>query len=105
MGYPMTFRRFVNRNGLAEGTYDYERQREFRVAPESEGRLEVWRTLARSAYDDLNARINRHNMLLGDLRRLEKDSVDEAATCRYIADRTGIEPDVVAAVLKEFIAW
>ena len=44
-------------------------------------------------------------LLLGDLRRLEADAVDEAAICTYIAHRTGIDADIVAAVLKEFIAW
>jgi len=109
MGYPMTYRRVINRNHLAEGGYDVARggepHREFRIVPDAQERLEVWQTLARSAYDELNRMIDQRNFLIGDLRRLEEDARDEQAIASYIAQRTGVDVDTVAAVLKEFIDW
>jgi hypothetical protein len=85
MGYPMTFRRVVNRNGLNDGDYGKPPQ--------------TW-----SAYggSDLSQKAT---LLAGDLRRLERDAVDENAICAHIAGKTGIDREIVAAVLKEFISW
>lgn len=84
MGYPMTFQRVVNRNGLKDGSYEY---------PPS-----MW-------FGDAEGLRKRAMLLAGDLRRLENDALDEQAICGHIADRTGIDRDTVAAVLKEFISW
>lgn len=73
----MTYRRVLNRNGLATGGYNP----------------------AGGNSADSKA------LLLGDLRRLEEDTVDEKATCLYISRKTGIDVETVAAVLKEFMAW
>lgn len=47
---------------------------------------------------------NAAKMLAGDLRRLEQDIVDEGAICRDIACRSGLDEEIVAAVLKEFVS-
>ena len=47
----------------------------------------------------------RWSMLQGDLRRLEDNATDENAICTYIANRTSLDPDTVAVVLKEFLTW
>ena len=44
-------------------------------------------------------------MLLGDLRRLEADVIDEQGICQHIASRIGVDTDTVAAVLKEFVSF
>lgn len=107
----MTFKRFINRNRLAEGGYDHEPAKiEVLVARsvdemDAERQLVVYKALAKSAHERLDAERNARNMLLGDLRRLEADAMDERSTCAYIAHRTGVDSDTVAAVLKEFISW
>jgi len=105
MGYPMTYRRVINRNRLAEGGYQHEAHRSIAMTSEARERLETWRSVAESAYDELNRRIDQDNLIRGDLRRLEADTVDERTTAFHIATRTGIDVETVAAVLKEFIAW
>jgi hypothetical protein len=111
----MTYQRVVNRNHLNEGGYG------------DPGRHAINVNLGPDGYDHredpngdaFTAAIFPHaatrlrdyerafTMLLGDLRRLEHDAVDENVNgvCGYIAQRTGIESEVVAAVLKEFMAW
>ena len=69
MGYPMTYRRVVMRNGLLEGGYA-------------------------NTPDQLS-------MLCGDLRRLEIDQRDELHLA-YYAQRAGITPEQVKAVLDVF---
>lgn len=110
MGYPMTFQRFVKRSQLERGDYSID--------------LDVpWTTYywprgyVKDAFsEELRREFDRQNgereelgrklkLLTGDLRRLEKDATDENAVCKYIAFRTGIDVEIVAAVLKEFIAW
>jgi hypothetical protein len=105
MGYPMTFRRVVNRNGLGEGDYSGNLPYQWStrgVVPEA-GDPSVYQL------PFLVERIRGYerglHMLLGDLRRLEADTVDENTTCKHIASRTGIDVDTVAAVLKEFMSW
>jgi hypothetical protein len=81
MGYPMTWKRFVNRNGLEDGDYENLPAR--------------WRS-------SINAQGAR--MIVGDLRRLERDAQDECGLAMQIARRTAIDLDLVAAVLKEFFS-
>lgn len=73
MGYPMTYRRVVQRNRL---TGDY--------LPAVGGKVDYIALIA------------------GDLRRLEADSVDETQVA-WRARRLGLAPDVVQAVLRDFL--
>lgn len=124
MGYPMTWKRLINRNGLGDGTYSVtptawvpQANTETRepIPPEQftgvppEAREA---TTLRSTQDLSNFRADallllerKARNLAGDLRRLEHDTVDEGAICEYVATRTGIDVDKVAAVLKEFMDW
>jgi len=113
MGYPMSYRRVINRNGLAEGGYDDKTSPP--VSPSAFPGPDKFLpdvdyvALLRKELEHRRATIedmwNKRRMLLGDLRRLELDSVDEHATCQSIALKTGIDAETVAVVLKEFIAW
>ena len=104
----------IERNGLSDGDYRTAPNRHRSGYPLT---MEEWPRVETVALDDVKIsvagglleRCNRYEqasmMLAGDLRRLENDVVDEASICLHIAHRTGIEADVVAAVLKEFISW
>lgn len=101
MGYPMTFKRVINRNQVSEGGYgDWPKTW---PAPNLD-KLAV-ATNPDWYIDAFNGVKQRVGALLGDLRRLETDAVDENATCKAIALRTGIDEEIVAAVLKEFMQW
>lgn len=109
MGYPMTFDRFVKRNGLADGDYGTPPHRwRFRLNVDSPG-LATMEELRNAQWPEVGKEVKegeaRIATLAGDLRRLEQDATDESALCLHIASRTGLTADVVAAVLKEFIAW
>jgi hypothetical protein len=110
MGYPMTLSRVLNRNGLADGDYGTTPAR--------------WHAAFASVYDGstgdpmdwyrkLAAQYGRHcerqnssvQLLAGDLRRLERDTVDEQAICQHVARRTGADADLVAAVLKAYLEF
>lgn len=82
MGYPMTYQRVLNRNRLKDG--DYQESPPIHINGMTKGQIEN---------------------LLGDLRRLEQDTQDENALVKHIQFRTNIDPEVIAAVLKEFINW
>jgi hypothetical protein len=114
MGYPMSFRRFVNRSGLAEGGYmDTPHPRvnlaAHMASPEAFNAgvdfTEVMRSTAANYAQEIERLYRWQGILLGDLRRLEHDAMDEQAICVQIAARTGVDREVVAAVLKEFISW
>ena len=105
----MTFQRFVRRNFLIEGDYakpppEWSRWWQHRgYVPDAytlQERVDMDR-----ANEERKLLADRLSLMLGDLRRLERDSQDEGATARYIAARTGIDAEQVAAVLKEFIGW
>jgi hypothetical protein len=105
LGYPMTFGRFINRNGLrGDGRYLSHVNLEVTSGTTlSPG--EATAALAphwRAALINANAWYGR---MVDDLRRLERDGQDEDAVCRGIAARTGVDADVVAIVLKEFLSW
>ncbi len=84
MGYPMTWQRFIRRNRLTEGDYV--------VSPDA-----FW-----TGSQEVPQRVRN---MMGDLRRLEKDALDERAICVHIAKETGTDAETVAAVLKEFMSW
>lgn len=106
MSYPMTWKRVLNRNHLEAGDYnDVPAHWALRVNVRDPGlgtleqlREGVWPHLVKRSEDYERQAA----LLLGDLRRLERDVRDESEVCRVIADRTGIDRDVVAGVLKEF---
>lgn len=103
MGYPMTWQRIVNRNGLADGDYGKAPDRwalncNMTKDPSlAAGMADHWR-------QELERKDRQIMTFAGDLRRLENDVRDEGIVCQRIAHRIQIEPDVVAAVLKEFFA-
>lgn len=114
MGYPMTWGRLINRNGLADGDYGRPPEGWAATAPKT-----AW-----SILDDYDAaRLRAHSRMVeevvtntveqqnariaifaGDLRRLEKDTLDEGTICQSIARKLDADPDLVAAVLKEWLA-
>jgi hypothetical protein len=111
MGYPMTFKRVVNRNALQDGDYTTPPVRHSkRVVMYGSHTSDVSEDEAKLArYDHLAKRIEEYEkafqMLAGDLRRLEQDAVDEKGICTYIAHRVGLASDDVAMVLKEFVEF
>jgi hypothetical protein len=115
MSYPMTYQRVIHRNGLHEGGYTDDPARRYsKVGPEyafperSKFAAEVdYEAILRGEIGNLRGEIDRlHGQrmsLLGDLRRLEADALDERAICQHIASRTGIDVETVAAVLQGFM--
>lgn len=113
MGYPMTYQRVIHRNGLSAGDYDSRTsdmggeitipvKADFRPGVDYE---EVLKDLLRHQNENLERAKGGRQMLLGDLRRLELDALDERAHVQYIAQRLGADPDLVAAVIREFMSW
>lgn len=98
MGYPMTFRRVVSRNHLDQEWHAYAGAD---VDESSHPRLALAYIGWRQAADGFN---HRAKLLADDLGRLERDTCDEDGVCKAIARRTGIDPEVIATVLKEFMA-
>jgi hypothetical protein len=92
MGYPMTWKRFINRNSLQEGGYANAQ-----LTGANLDSMTGW------PGDAMRQASQRFRMIMGDLRRLEQDVVDEKAICNQIVSRTGIDKDTVAAVLKAFM--
>jgi hypothetical protein len=119
MGYPMTLKRVVNRNGLADGDYDQDPTRSTwgrmntRLAVDAEemdrlrGVIPDWEPflekLIREWGKELNTQYGKWRSLAGDLRRLESDTVDEKSICELVAFRTHVGVDDVAAVLRAFM--
>lgn len=113
MGYPMTFQRLLNRNRLSQGDYDHQS-----LAPYPHVGLDeplcgyqdvaalerAYRTQFRITNDERLTAKSRLNMILGDLRRLERDAVDEGTLARVVAEKAHLDLDIVAAVIKEFLA-
>lgn len=109
MGYPMTFRRVIDRNSLQDGDYDEPPSRHaIRVPTDaaSATTLSIEETKIHR-HDHLANRCEEYEaafrMIAGDLRRLERDTLDERG-CELIAARVGTDADTVAAVLREWIA-
>jgi hypothetical protein len=105
MGYPMTYKRVVNRNGLMDGDYGKSPARHRKVVITNA--TDSWATKIYH-FDSVAKRCDEYEksfeLLAGDLRRLENDSQDEQLVCMRIAAKTGIGADVVAAVLLEFFS-
>ena len=110
----MTWQRLLNRNRLNTGDYT--------EVPEgwgTSGGATAWELLEKDSKEQIIAffktvqahrdeeagRRNKQVMMFaGDLRRLERDALDEGYICREIARRVGADPELVAAVLKEWLA-
>lgn len=117
MGYPMTYQRVIRRNHVAEGGYGDKRAglgwlntepytgtaADFTQAPDDFDFTEHLRKHLNDTLGALRIEYDRWAMLMGDLRRLERDSQDEEAVCSRIARQTGVDPEVVAAVLQAWI--
>lgn len=103
MGYPMTYRRVISRNSLPEGDYEsipHSLQTCVNVNPKDDGYADIGQVRR----ERLLQYEGQFRSLCGDLRRLERDAVDEKAVCEGIAMRTGIDVDTIAAVLLEFFS-
>lgn len=101
MGYPMTWQRVVGRNRLNEDAA-WHAYAGADVDESGHERLHLAYEHWRRAADAFNRRVA---SLRSDIARLESDTRDEGSICQRIAERTHIEADVVAAVLKEFLSW
>jgi hypothetical protein len=107
----MTWKRVVNRNGLSDGDYSAPPQRHSKrvLTDATEASLASERETKLLRYDHLAKRVEEYEkafcMLAGDIRRLEQDAVDESGICLSISNRVGVDADVVAIVLKEFMEW
>jgi hypothetical protein len=114
----MTFRRLLHRNGLDKGDYidggDYRNLLRPVLQPfPPKGRFPDctdarYVEMLHEHIDLLGKALfgwdQWRQLILGDLRRLEADALDERALCQEVARSTGVDADVVAAVLQEFFA-
>lgn len=108
----MTYQRVMSRNRLGTGGYENDPTLRRLVVAEDlvaempmERQRDTFRMIAERTYEQLDAERQSRNHLLGDLRRLEADATDERAVCQYIAEKLHVDPDLVAAVLGEFLRW
>lgn len=102
MGYPMSWRRVISRNGLHEGDYasppvGWQVHVNVREQDDAVDRVAAVRRERCLAYQ------RQASSLAGDLRRLEHDALDESAVCQSIVSKTGVAADDVAAVLQAFL--
>jgi hypothetical protein len=119
----MSWQRLINRNGLKDGDYGQAPERwasltntsareplppeAFDAVPEGEREavvLNSTQSLSNHRAERVIRYENQAKSLAGDLRRLEKDIVDEGALCKEIARKVNMDADIVAAVLKEFVS-
>lgn len=97
MGYPMTYQRVINRNGLATGDYNQVSERYAKRVNITEPAAFTYVAKRVEEYE------KQATLLLGDLRRLENDTVDENQIAKQITRKTGIDSGIVAAVLREYM--
>lgn len=103
MGYPMTWKRVKARNSIINTDVDT-----WKVSmPTTIADIrDIGATLYEYAKENVD-RVNIQLMLLrADIARLELDAIDEAEYGQTwtIARNTGIDPDVVATVIRHFLA-
>jgi hypothetical protein len=110
----MTYQRVLSRNNITKGGYDADPVIRCGATSIAWSVIDGYdqRTILGMLKDTVDrwkaeaeAGNSKWRFLLGDLRRLEADAIDEQAACAHIAARTGVDPDTVAAVLKEFMSW
>jgi hypothetical protein len=106
MGYPMTWKRLISRNRLSAGDYSNPGEHKANVNLIFNDKLITEKTF----YEELGPyyvlQIQQYerefSSLLGDLRRLEHDMLDEKELCRRISEMTGADMDTVATILQAF---
>lgn len=97
MGYPMTWRRVIQRNGIeAPGIWDAM----VNISADVDASVSV----SAVRRERIVCYADQVRLLRDDIRRLIQDSQDETAVCAQIYRRTGLATDIVAAVLKEFFS-
>lgn len=107
----MTLRRVLDRNGLRDGDYGKTPQALLHSAPTTvpsvsdEWKAAQYFDTERRWHEQAEQWNDRLALLAGDLRRLERDTLDEDAICKHIAARTGVDADSVAAVLKAYLEF
>ena len=104
MGYPMTYDRVIRRNGLDQGDYLDSGKVPWpaiRFNPTEQAVIAA-PGLAAAALSNVRSSVAN---LLGDLRRFERDSLDEnpLGVIARISKRTGVSFDDTAAVIREFM--
>lgn len=78
MGYPMTWKRLINRNGLDTGSYEkVPVQWALRVNMNDEAPAWAAEEISKARKQRLQEYERALKLFAGDLRRLEKDAVDE----------------------------
>jgi|SRR5579885_1140114 len=102
MGYPMTWKRVINRNGLHDGNYR-DVPRNWRSGTNCNPLDDGAPSVSAARRESLMRLEERAASLAGDLRRLEIDALDEKEICTYISHRTKIDSGTVAIILKEFM--
>lgn len=93
MGYPMTYDRVLNRNGLC-GNYTHVRS--------SGNGISEWDPEGRIARSEL---YNCLRMISGDMRRLERDCMDDTADYshhRRLCEYAGVDSTTLRRVLHAF---
>lgn len=98
----MTFKRFINRNYL-HGDYGDSKVTANLDHAGAMSTDEFLQVLAPHWLSELKRQQNLWSLVLGDLRRLEKDTVDENYICAAISRQTGIDVNDVAAVLIAYM--
>lgn len=93
MGYPMTWQRLVNRNRISDD------QTWTATMPVSVDNIKHEGQIYDAAKRNVQQANSRMHMLRHDLERFAADSVDERAVAEWIAEDTGINPEIVAVVI------
>lgn len=95
MGYPMTWKRVVNRNHLEKDSPEWLAYKTTSILPEHEELVSHWNKAA----EGFNLKVR---ILMDDVRRLQRDALDEVVIASRIASVTGIDKAAVATVLQAF---
>jgi hypothetical protein len=103
----MTWQRILSRNHLRKGGYDDPA--DWKILTNTSSKDDGSEAVSRTRREHLVILETKAKNLLGDLRRLEKDALDEDAIVKTISFRlrttsTAVDENLIAAVLKEFMA-
>lgn len=107
MGYPMSFRRILDRNNLHDGDYGNPPLRWNQgiagpvtvLVDDAEGLMKVLLV----EQEKLRNLMSKLSLLAGDIRRFKHDAVDEDYICKYIADELHLDEETVAMVIRKFM--
>lgn len=100
----MTYQRVINRNGM-HGDYGTKLSSVNLDFPGTLSDEKFKQVMAEHWQSALKFSDAHWGNVMGDLRRLEKDTVDEHTVCQHIATVTNINAEIVAVVLKEFLNY